>query len=884
MSTSGTSARAEGRPPVPATPPADVLLTDGSVALVRPLRLTDGEALLALHDEVGLESLRLRFFSSSREAGHAYVDHLLAEHDNGNVLALGLWHHGVLAGLATAERLGDEAEVAFLVADALRGHGVGTLLLEHLAAAARVAGVHRFTADVLAENSAMMGVFKDAGFEVTRQLDRGVVTVEMDTQVSESALRAADTRESRAEAASLTALLRPRRVAVVGARRDGSGVGGAVVDSIVQGGYAGDLVLVHPWATDIGGVPAYPTFADAPGPIDLVVVAVPPEEVIGCLEQAADAGARAAVVLTSGFAERGEAGVALQHQLVVTARDRGIRVVGPHCLGLIDNQSDVRLSATLVGTRPLPGGLAIASQSGGVGIFVLDLAQRIGLGISHFVSLGNKADVSGNDLLGAWADDPDVTAAALYLESFGNPAKFARIGRRFAESKPLLAVIGGRSEGSPRAGVSRTAAAATTAVRIDALFAQAGVIGCRDAEDLTEAALLLAGQPLPAGPRVAVLGNASGLAGLATGTALRYGLEVPTLAEAGDDTGDGEDLGVTTARLLESDEVDAVLLVVAATRTLDPTAVLTAVAEARRDRPVKPVVAVLLGGLGADAVPGVTVLPSVDSAVRALAHAVRYSAWLRTPRAAAPVTDPARLAVVRRWVAAHLPCEDGDWLGPADAADLLAPYDVSPSGLVASGPAAAAAAAAEVGLPVAVEVADPRVTHRTERGLARSGLAYVDDVRSAVEAFATETGDPDVEVLVQPTPQGVEVALGVVRDPRLGPMVMVAAGGTAGEVWNDRSLLLTPVTAQDAARALRSLRIWPLLSGYRGSEPVDEQSLIDLIVTLGRLAVDVPELAEADLNPVVATPQGAVLVGVQIRLDRPVAVDAGVPRRLRDPV
>ena len=885
MSTSSTSARAQTDPPARPAEPADVLLTDGSVAVVRPLRLADRAALFALHDEVGLESLRLRFFSSSREAGHAYVDHLLAQHDTGAVLALGLWQHDDLVGLATAERLGHEAEVAFLVADALHGRGVGTLLLEHLAATARTAGVLRFTAEVLAENGAMIGVFKDAGFEVVRQLDRGVVTVEMDTQASESALRAADAREARAEAASLTALLRPGRVAVVGARRNGSGVGATIIEAIVQGGYAGDLVVVHPQAARVAGVTAYPSFADAPGPVDLVVVAVPPEEVIGCLEQAADAGARAAVVLTSGFAERGEAGAALQRALVRTARDRGIRVVGPHCLGLIDNQQDVRLTATLAGAEPPCGGLAIASQSGGVGLFVIDAARRLGVGVGHFVSLGNKADVSGNDLLAAWVDDPDVTAAALYLESFGNPAKFARIGRRFAECKPLLAVVGGRSGGARQSGDSHTAAAATPSVRIDALFAQAGVIGCRDADELTETALLLSEQPLPGGPRLAVLGNAGGLADLATDAALRHGLEVPVLSDPNIEEGTEEgteNLARTTTRLLVQDEVDAVLLVVAATRTLDPAPALAAVAEAHREHPTKPVVAVLLGTRERGTVPGVTVLPSVDSAVRSLAHAARYAAWLRTPRATTPVTDPARLAVVRRWVTDRLGGEGAGWLGPEAAADLLSPYDVFPAGLVARGPAAAAAAAAEVGLPVAVRVADPAVVRPLERGLVRPLLAYVDDVRAAVATFATETGDREIEVLVQPVRQGIELALGVVRDPALGPMVMVAAGGTAGQVSNDHTLLLAPVTAQDASRALRSLRIWPLLSGYHGSEPVDEQALVDLIVALGRLGVDVPELAEADLDPVVATPQGAELLDVSLRLAGAVTVDAGVPRRLRD--
>ena len=889
----------------PAVAPADVLLADGSVGVVRTLVPEDREALLALHDEVGLDSLRLRFFSASREAGHAYVEHLLAHHEAGHVFALALWWHNRLVGLATAERNPDvtTAEVSFLVADEMCGRGVGTLLLEHLAALARAAGVRRFTAEVLAENGAMIRVFLDTGFELTRHLDRGVVTVEMDTLVSEDTLRAADARESRSEAASLTALLRPRRVAVVGVRRDGTGVGCAVIDSILQGGFLGELVVIHPTATTIRGVAAHASFADAPGPIDLVVVAVPPEQVTACVQEAADAGAGAAVVITSGFAEMGAEGLALQHELAHTARARGIRVVGPNCLGLLDNQPDVRLTATFAGTNPPPGGLAIASQSGGVGIVVSDLACRLGLGVRHFVSLGNKADVSSNDLLAAWLDDPDVTAAALYLESFGNPAKFARLARRFAETRPLLAVMGGRSSSGKRAGVSHTAAAATPAVRVDALFAQAGVVGCRDAEELTETALLLGEQPLPAGPRLAILGNAGGLGVLAADCAARHGLAVPLLSDGlreriavhvtgtvgtanpvdGGAGGTGDGLGLIAAELLDSTEVDALLLVLVQTRTLDREATLTSLLKAREAHPTKPFVAVLLGGVQAGPLHRITVLPSVESAVRSLAHAVRYADWLCAPRSSAPVTEPDRLAAARHWVTSYLQETGPGWLGPEAASSLLAPYGVSLCGVVATGPAAAAAATAEVGLPVAVKVADPAVVHKTERGLVRAGLTSVDAVQDAVEHFAAEMGRAEVPVLVQPMVHGPELALGVVRDPGLGPLVMVAAGGTATEVWNDRTLLLAPVSPQDAARALRSLRIWPLLAGYRGSTPVDEQALVDLIVALGRLATDVPEVIEVDLNPVVATPGGVALVDTKIRLDHGTAIDAGVPRRLREP-
>jgi acyl-CoA synthetase (NDP forming) len=725
----------------------------------------------------------------------------------------------------------------------------------------------------------------------------------MDTRVSDAALEAADAREARSEAASLDALFRPQRVAVVGVRRDGTGVGAAVVDSIRAGGYLGDLVVVHPSADAVSGVRTYPSFAEVPDALDLVIVAVPPRQVSACVARAAHAGARAAVVITSGFAELGPEGVEMQRELSRTARAHDIRVVGPGSLGLLDNHPDVRLTATFAGDGPPPGGLAIASQSGGVGIVVLDLARRLGLGVGHFVSLGNKADVSGNDLLAAWADDPEVTCGALYLESFGNPAKFARVARRFAERKPLLAVIGGRSGGGSRGGASHTAAAVTPSVRVDALFAQAGVIPCLDAEDLTASALLLAEQPLPAGERLAVLANAGGLGVLAADTAARHHLDVPVFSDdlrgrlAGHvsgtigtanpvDAGAGagaDDLGEIAAQLLDSDEVDSVLILLAATRTLDAPAALAALERARSTRPGKPLVIVALGGLDVGPLAGVTSLPSVVSALLALAHATRYAAWLRTPRAPSPVTPGDRFALVRREVTAYLRSEGSGWLPPDDVAAVLAPYDVHPSGVVVVGPAAAAAAATEIGLPVAIKVADPTIVHKSDRGLVRFGVATLDAVSTAVEAFVAETGDPEVPVLVQPMAHGVEVALGVVRDPDLGPLVMVAAGGVATEVLGDRSLLLAPVNPQDAARALRSLRIWPLLEGYRGTEPVDEEALVDLIVALGRLAVDVPELAEADLNPVLAGPQGDALVDITMRLAEAPTLDAGVPRRLREP-
>ena len=531
----GTSSRE-----LPLPGPADVVLADGRLGVIRRVTPADGPALHALHDEVSDDALRMRFFNVSRPAAHSYVDHVLTHPET--TLALVAEVDGHLEGFATAELVGagtadtetvDTIEIALLVSDAHHGQGLGTLLLEHLFALARDRGVRRVEAEVLVENHPMLEVLAHAGFGFTQHPDRGVVSLNLNTTSTPAVQSAADRREFQAQSRSLAPLLAPRSVAVAGVRSDGTGVGAAILRSIASNGYAGRVVVVHPRHESVAGVPAYPSFRDVPHPVDLAVIAVPAESTASALEDAAAADVRAAVVISSGFGELGPQGKILQRELSVLARTRGIRLVGPNCLGVLANDPAIRLNATFNAQQPpLPGGLAIASQSGGVGIVLLDRARELGLGVRSFVSLGNTADVSGNDLLAAWFDDPGVSAAALYLESFGNARKFARFARRFSERKPLLAVVGGRSTSGRRGGVSHTAAAASSDVAIEALFAQSGVIGCVDTDDLAEAALLLTEQPLPAGPRLGVLSNAGGMGILVADAAEACHLVVPEFTTA----------------------------------------------------------------------------------------------------------------------------------------------------------------------------------------------------------------------------------------------------------------------------------------------------------------------------------------------------------------
>jgi acyl-CoA synthetase (NDP forming)/GNAT superfamily N-acetyltransferase len=880
--------------------PADVLLADGSIAVVRPLSAEDGPALHDLHEQVSDDAIRLRFFSVSRRAAHTYVDHVLEDPDT---LALVAEQHGRLIGLATAEPMSPtRAEVAFLVADHARGRGVGTLLLEHVAALALRRGFTELEADVLTENHAMLSVFSDAGYTSSRQFELGTVVLTVGTTTTQEAAAQADARDFRAEARSLAALLHPSAVAVVGVRSDGTGIGATVLRSVVAAGFEGRVVAVHPRERELAGVPTYPSLLDVPDQLDLVVICVPAALALDVVRDTVTAGARAAVIVSSGFGELGAEGARMQHDIVTLARANDVRVVGPNCLGLLLNQPGIRLNATFNDTVPPVGGLAVASQSGGVGIVLMDLARELGLGVHTFVSLGNKADVSSNDLLAAWYDDDEVTAAALYLESFGNSAKFARFARRFARRKPLLAVVGGRSDSGSRAGASHTAAAATPGVGVDALFAQAGVIGCRDAEDLARTALLLDQQPRPRGRRVAIVSNAGGMGVLAADAATDEGLEVPefsaglqsqlaALVQGTTGTSNPVDAGAgvppaqfadMVGAVLGSEEVDAVVVLPVATGVTDGSATMGELTRVRAAHPDTPVLAVPLGGLP-DAPPSelpVTTYRSTASALRALGRAVRYAAWLAEESEAPPASDPQAVVEARRVARELLSESDSRWLSAAETAALLAGHGISVVGRTAHSAAGAVRAAQSLGHPVALKVTDAGVVHKTELGLVRTGLRTMGQVRTAYRDFRDAVGHSP-EVLVQPMVSGTEVALGLVRDPSMGPLVMVASGGVATDVWDDRAFLVPPVSRAEAARAIGSLRISRILHGFRGAPAGDLAGLEALVVALGRLAVDLPELAELDLNPVMVSPEGCAIVDAKVRLAVAVGPDSSAPRQLR---
>ncbi|UQU61845.1 GNAT family N-acetyltransferase [Couchioplanes caeruleus] len=861
----------------PAVPEADALTSDGGIVTIRPVADGDRPDLSRLFGEASPENLRLRFFCLPSSATiNAEIDRLCRPDDTRH-LAVVATEAGRIVGVASCERPGagsPRAEFAVFVADAQHGRGIGTLLLEHLAARPRPLGVTELTGEVLPGNIGMLRVARDLSTHTWTRFAGGIVGVGVDTRGDDAAEPVIDARDRTAERASLRALLSPRSVAVVGAGHTRGGVGHETLRALREYGFPGHVYAVNRTGAAVDGVPGSRSLRDLPRPVDLVVVAVPAGDVPAVVRDAAAAGARGVVVLSAGFAEQGPAGRRRQQEILGITRAHGMRLVGPNCLGILNTDPAVRLNACFAPAPPPAGGLAVAAQSGAVGVAVLDNAIRTGCGVSSFVSLGTKADVSGNDLIAYWYDDPATRAVVLHLESFGNPRRFARTVRALSRRKPVLAVRSSRCD---------------RAATVDALFEQAGVIHTRTLGELLDAARMLSGQPLPRGHRLAILGNAGGLTVLAADAAEGGGLQVRPLSHrlrreiasvsavcAG--TGNPVDLGAdvppgtfaeAAAVLADSGEVDALLLVIVGTRTNAPAAILSALGAVADARPELPVAAVLVGRGTAGPAFGERCAPVFDlpeRAVTALAHAASYAAWRRRPLGTRPVLPGLDIEGARSLIR-HLPADGGGRLTYQQASALLQRYGIPvlAAELVTSGPDAVAAAG-RLGFPVVLKSADPALVRRSDAGAVRLNLTGAAAVRAAFDEV-TAAGAPGTGAMVQRQVRApVELVAGIAHDPLFGSVVLLGAGGARTGLPGDRSLRLVPMTDLDAARMWRDLRAAPLLTGCRGAPPVDTAAVEDLVLRLGRLAENHPEVAELDLDPVFAGPDGVLAVDVRLRL------------------
>ncbi|MER7165937.1 GNAT family N-acetyltransferase [Micromonospora sp. NPDC000207] len=851
--------------------PVDVLLSDGTTVQLRQINPQDAPGIVAMHSRFSERTRYLRYFSAYPRIPQRDLDRFVTV-DHGDREALVVLAGDRIVAVGRYERLGPqdpEAEVAFVVEDAFQGRGIGSVLLEHLADAARQVDVTSFVAEVLPANGAMLRVFADFGYQVQRQFADGVVHLSFPIAPTEQTLEVQRGREHRTEARSIARLLAPRGVAVYGASATGQGVGAALLGHLRDAGFTGEIVPVHRSASSVAGLPAYPSAADAGLPVDLAVVAVPPEAASAVVADAAAAGAHGLVVVSAGFAEAGPEGAAAQRTVVRAAHAAGMRVVGPNCLGVANTDPAVRLNATLAPVLPNPGPVGIFSQSGTFAVALLAEAHRRGLGLSSFVSAGNRADVSGNDLLQFWQADPGTDVIMLYLETFGNPRKFARLARGIGRSKPVVALASPAR--SP--GVGESPGPDTEAV--SALFAQSGVIRVDTVSELLDVGLLLADQPLPAGPRVGVVGNSCALTGLAATACATQGLTVaagyPT--DVGPQAGAGE-FAVALAEAAADEGVDALVAVCAPPLPGQPTdgagdfaAALPAVSSTG-----KPAVATFLAGtLPVGRLPaGVPAYPSVEEAVRALARVTTYARW--RSREPGVVPDLSRVDPTAGEAAIRA-------AGDHPTRPLLAAYGIDVVDSVSARTLDEVLAAVDrLGCPVVLKAAAPGLRHRLDLGAVRLDLADPAAVRRAYAELSVAFG---ADVLVQAmVPPGVPCVVEVVEDPAFGPVVGFGLGGVATELLGDRAWRAVPLTDRDALELVDEPRAAPLLRGHRGAAPVDRAALADLLLRVGRLADDQPRVRSLTLNPVLARPDGYAILHATVRTGAAVARPDTGPRRL----
>jgi acyl-CoA synthetase (NDP forming)/GNAT superfamily N-acetyltransferase len=881
---------------------AYALLTDGTTIEIRPARPDDFDAVRDMHAKMSPDNLYLRFFSMSTAAAEREAHRICREPapDRAALLAV---LSGEVVGCGSYELLGAgsrSAEVALAVADDMHNRGVGTLLLEHLISLARGRGVRAFTAETLSENALMLQVFADSGLPVHRSLADGVYdfTFPLPSDEADASLDsyrdAVAERERSADLASLRHVLSPASVAVIGASRRPDSVGRVILRNIITGGFSGPVYVVNPGAGEVDGVPCVPSAAALPEGVDLAVIAVPAEAVLGIAEECGRRGVEALAVITAGLDGPGRA------ELLRICRSHGMRMIGPASFGVAN--TSIGLDATLAASHPRPGRVGLALQSGGVGVVLLEHLSRLGVGISSFVSLGDKDDVSGNDVLLWLESDAATKVALLYLESIGNPRKFVRAARSLGRAMPVLAVNVGRSKKGKRLAAARAPATVPRPLTRQALFEQAGVIATANLGELLDAAALLASQPVPGGSRVGVVSNTHGGGILAADACGDAGLHVASLAEdtqraLRDVLPAGADVAgpVDTRGLVASDSFRRCLELVGADPGVDAVLALTATSGASNlvpglnaARVPVPIAAVvmdqaevvrLLPGPGGDS-PPVPAYAYPESAVRALGHAVRYSTLRATPPGRVPDLDGLRQDRARELVAGFLAgAPEGGWLALGPTAELLGCYGIPLAESIAvTTEEAGAEAAARIGGPVMLKADVLGLVRKSDAGIVLPDLRSTDDVRRGFRSLRETFGNRLAAVVVQPmTTGGVEVTIGVLQEQVFGPLVLFGLG-VAADVLADRAARLAPLTDSDADNLIRSVRGAPRLLGRRGAPAADLAALRGVLLRVSQLADDLPQIAEVDLSPVVARSDGAQVTDARIRIQAIEPADAYLRR------
>ena len=876
----------------------DVVLRDGSTVHIRVMRPADEAGLCALLNSLSEDSRWLRFYCMQNSAGLAAEAHREANLDQAfGLVAISGDEERVVGHAFYVAIKAQRAEIAFTIANDFQGRGLGTILLGQLADVAAANGIREFEADVVAANHAMLKVFRASGFPIEVNASAGQLHVVFPTSFTAEARQQFERRESTAAVNALKLFFEPRGVAVIGASRQRGTIGGEIFHNLLSYGFKGPIFPVNPAATSIENVTAYSSIEEVPGPVDLAVIVVPVAKVVEVAAACARKDVKALVVISAGFSETGEEGKKRQAELLNVCRSAGMRLIGPNCMGIVNTNPEVLLDATFAPGVPPRGRVGFSSQSGALGLAIMEFANSLGLGISTFVSVGNKADISGNDLLRYWETDDKTDVILLYLESFGNPKKFSEIARRVGRKKPIVVVKSGRSAAGARATSSHTGALiAASDVTIDALFRQAGVVRTDTLAEMFDVASLFANQPLPQGNRVAIVTNAGGPAILCADACEARGLEIPVLSHdsqtrlrsflpAGASVGNPVDMIASAA----AEDYRKAIEIVAADENIDSLIAIftpplvTRAAEVAQcivdavdgiDRR-KPVLSVFLSAHAAsmELQAGnlrIPVYSFPETAAIALARAARYRQWRERRE-----TYPAKFADVRAdeaaaVVASALARGEG-WLLPDEVAQICSCYGLP---LIEQRVVAtvedASVAAEEIGAEIALKAIAPGLVHKTEAGAVKLHLkgaeAVVCAAHEMIEQLRARGHSPSGFVVQRMARQGIEMLVGVVHDPQFGPVVACGAGGVQVELLKDVSIRITPLSNEDAADMIHELKTHPLLTGFRGGIVADVAALEDGLLRVSAMVEDNLQIAELDCNPFLLHETGATILDARIRV------------------
>ncbi|WP_068277249.1 bifunctional GNAT family N-acetyltransferase/acetate--CoA ligase family protein [Aldersonia kunmingensis] len=871
---------------------ADVLASDGRVVTLRPIAPEDAELVVKFHEALSDRSRYLRYFGPHPRLSAKELEHDVNIDYHKRVAFVAVLGDEII-GIGRYEGLPDDvgtrsAEVAFVIADAHQSRGLGSILLEHLAGAAAENGIETFVAEVLSENRGMLMVFREAGYELERSLDGSVMHLKFAIDPTDALLSVRDARERASEARSVRNLLTPRSVAVIGASATPGKVGTAALANLLAAEFTGPVYPVNSSHRSVHGVRSYATVRDIPDDVDLAVVAVPAGSMGEVFDDCLAKGVKGLVVLAAGFAEEGtDEGRAAEQRIVHDARRHGMRVVGPNALGIANTDPAVALNATLASVLPQRGRVGFFCQSGPLGAAILREAANRGVGLSTFVSAGNRADVSGNDLMQYWDTDADTEVVLLYLETFGNPRKFSRIARRVARSKPIVVVGTGRTGVLGQAGADE----AGSAVVAD-MFAQTGIIQVVSVNELFDCAVLLGYQPLPAGSRLAVVGNSAALNRLSTDKARAEGFDIAHAVGLGP-AATPDNYREWLRTMLVDPEVDAVLSIFSPAVPVDGTPFAEAMRAAVDEFPNKPVLASFAA---AEGIPGPLAvrderghpvrgsIPSYSDpqrAVHALAKALRYAVW-RTKPASQVVrpdgieTDAAR-ALVAEWL---VQSPDGRWLSDLEAVRLFDCFGIEVVDFrEVVGPDEAVSAAEELGYPVAVKATGEMWRQRADLDGVRLDLATPDSVRLAYDDLSAISGQSLVHVQ-RMARKGLGVVLRVRDDPSFGSVIQFGLSGMIMDLIGDRAYRALPLTEGEAMELLDAPRAAPLLSGYRTLEPVDKDAIAELAQRISAMCDDLPDIREVALEPVLVSAESVEVLYGRLRIGpEPSNFDVG-PRRL----